>query len=122
MAVKGDLISEDIIMEGVEKAILNMNMLDLIREHTGKALDEILLVPQFMECGDGTQVVMHEADASLRKTQAMLVKIGVHVPHAEDLPYGVQKKIEDGFKKIMKGYYVINFKMNHESLYRTIKG
>lgn len=93
MAVKGDLISEDIIMEGVEKAILNMNIFALIKEHTGKVLDEILLVPQFTECGDGTQVVVHEADASLRKTQAMPVKIEVHVPHAKDLPYSVRKKI-----------------------------
>lgn len=125
MAVKGDFISESIMMEDAARAIKEMNMSGIICEHTGilpESIEEIMLVPKFSEIGDGKQVVVHEREPSLRKSQALLVAIEAYVPFAGELPWAITEKIGEGFKEMFKGrLYNINIRNNDERLYSTIK-
>jgi len=125
MAVRGDFISESIMMEAATRAIKEMNMLGIICEHTGilpESIEEIMIVPQFTEAGDGSHVVVHEKEAPLRKSQALLVGIGVYIPFAGKLPWAVTEKIGEGFKEMFKGrLYNVNIRNNDERLYSSIK-
>lgn len=123
MAIKGDLTSELIIMEDAARAIKEMDMIGIISRHTGipaESIDEIMLMPEFTEAGDGSHVVDHKPGS--RDAQVMLASIEVFIPFSGEVKWKAYEEIGKGFKKLFKGrLFNVNIRNNDERLYMSIK-